>query len=205
MKLRKGRAGKLGGALAGAVVAVALVSPSSALGASKFGAKLSKVVDPVGASPPHQCLPAAGGCTRAGVAYAHTGAVGGNVQAPESGKIKRIRLIAADPGNFRFFLLKLRNLDLTTGTGLARAKRKGPRIEYDGTGFTSKPIEHFKVGVKVKRGEFLAIKSRKTSALDCTQTTPQQLVYQPPLGLGGGFVASRAFDTCQLLVQAVVK
>jgi hypothetical protein len=205
MRLRKGRAGRLGAALTGAVVAVVLVAPSSAPAASKFGAKLSKVVDPIGASPAHQCLPAAGGCTRAGVAYTHTGAVGGNVKSPESGKIKRIRLIAATPGNFRFFLVKLRDFDPAAGTGLGRAKRKGPRIEYDGTGLTSKPIEHFEVGVKVKRGEFLAIKSRKTSALDCTSTTPQQLVFQPPLGLGGGFVASRAFDTCQLLVQAVVK
>jgi hypothetical protein len=205
MRLSKGRAGRFGAALAGAAVVAVVAMPSSALGASKFGAKLSKVIDPVGASPAHQCLPAAGGCTRAGVAYTHTGAVGGNVQAPESGKIKRVRLIAATPGNFRFFLLKLRDLDLTTGTGLARAKRKGPRIEYEGNGFTTKPIEHFKVGVKVRKGEFLAIKSRKTSTLDCTTTTAQQLVYQPPLGLGGGFVASRAFDTCQLLIQAVVK
>lgn len=203
MRSRKGLAGTVGAV--SAIVVMALVLAPSALGASKFGAKLSKVVDPVGASPAHQCLPAAGGCTRVGVDYSATGAVGGNIQAPESGKIKRVRLIAATPGNFRFYLLKLRDLNLTTGTGLAKAKRKGPRIEYDGDGFTTKPIEHFKVNVKVKRGEFLAIKARKTSALDCTPVSAHQLVYQPPLGLGGGFVASSTFDPCQLLIQAVVK
>jgi hypothetical protein len=202
MRSRKGRAGIV--AIVGTIAVAAVVAPS-ALAASKFGAKLSKVVDPIGATPAHQCLPVAGGCTRVGANFSATGAVGGNVQAPESGKIKRVRLIAATPGNFRFYLLKLRNLDLTTGTGLAKAKRKGPRIEYDGDGLTSKPIEHFKVGVKVKRGEFLAIKSRKTSTLECTPTTVNQLVYQPPLGLGGGFVASGSFDRCQLLVQAVIK
>ena len=203
MRSRKGRAGKV--AVVAAVAVAALIAAPSALGASKFGAKLSKVVDPVGASPAHQCLPVAGGCTRAGVSYTVTGAVGGNVKAPESGKIKRIRLIAATPGNFRFFLLKLSNFDPATGTGLGKAKRKGPRVEYEGKGLTSKPIEHFEVGVKVKRGEFLGIKSQRMSALDCTTTTAQQLVFQPPLGLKGGFVASRAFDTCQLLIQAVVK
>lgn len=203
MRFRKGRAGKLGIAIA--IAAAALVMAPSALATSKFGAKLSKVVDPVGASPPHKCLPVSGGCSRVGVDYSVTGAVSGNVQAPESGKVKRVRLIAAAPGNFRFFLFKLRDLDLTTGTGLAKAKHKGPRIEYEGNGFTSKPIEHFKVGVKVKQGEFLGFKARKTSTLDCTSASAHQLVYQPPLGLGGGFVASDAFDTCQLLVQAVVK
>jgi len=203
MRSRKGLAGTVGAV--SAIVVMALVLVPSALGATKFGAKLSKVVDPVGASPAHQCLPAAGGCTRVGVDYSATGAVGGNVQAPESGKIKRVRLIAATSGNFRFYLLKLRDLNLTTGTGLAKAKRKGPRIEYDGDGFTTKPIEHFKVNVKVKRGEFLAIKARKTSTLDCTPVIAHQLVYQPPLGLGGGFVASSTFDPCQLLIQAVVK
>ena len=203
MRSRKGLAGTLG---AGGAIVVALgVLAPSALGAAKFGAKLSNSVDPVGASPAHKCLPVVGGCTRVGVDYSATGAVGGNVQAPQSGKIKRVRLIAATPGNFRFYLLKLRDLNLTTGTGLAKAKRKGPRIEYDGDGFTTKPIEHFKVNVKVKRGEFLAIKARKTSALDCTPVSAHQLVYQPPLGLGGGFVASSTFDPCQLLIQAVVK
>jgi hypothetical protein len=203
MRLRKGSAGTPGIAIA--IAAAALVMAPSALAASKLGAKLSKVVDPVGASPAHKCLPVAGGCTRVGVNYSVTGAVGGNVQAPESGKVKRVRLIAATPGNFRFFLYKLKNLDLVTGTGLAKAKRKGPRIAYDGDGFTNNPIEHFKVGVKVRRGEFLGFKARKTSTLDCTPTSAHQLVYQPPLGLGGGFVASDAFDDCQLLVQAVVK
>jgi hypothetical protein len=186
-------------------MAATLALAPSAPAASKFGAKLSKVVDPVGATPAHGCLPAAGGCTRVGVSYFATGAVGGNVQAAEKGRIKRIRLIAATPGNFRFFLLKLRDLDPTAGTALAKAKRKGPRIEYEGNGLTDKPIEHFKTRVRVRRGEFLAIKSRRTSALDCTPTTPQQLFYQPPLGLGGGFVASRTFDRCQLLVQAVIR
>jgi hypothetical protein len=201
----KGGAGKLAIALAGVLAVAAIFAPSSALAASKFGAKLSRVVDPVGATPPHRCLPVAGGCTRVGVSYTATTAVGGNVQAAKSGKIKRIRLIAAHPGNFRLFLVKLQNLDLALGTGQGKAKRKGPRISYDGNGFTNKPIEHFEVGVKVKRGEFLAMKSRKTSALQCTPTTVQELFFQPPLGLGGGFVNSAAFGNCQLLVQAVVK
>jgi hypothetical protein len=173
----------------------------------KFGAKLSKVVDPHGSTPTHECLPAAGGCTRAGVNYTATGAVQGNVVAPVAGRIKRVRIIAGTQGNFRLFLLNMRNINLAAGTGEAKAKRRGPRIHYEGTGFTSKPIEHFqlKPGLRVKQGQYLAIRSKRTSMLDCTPVSAHQLVFQPPLGLGGGFVASRAFDRCQLLIQAIIK
>jgi len=201
MKLRNTCAGRLGIVLTVGLVAGALVVPSSAL-ASKFGAKLT-TAGPVGSTPPHKCVPVAGGCTRVGVSYSATGAAGGNIQAPEKGKIKRIRLLAGAPGNFRFFLTKLKNL--TTGSSLAKAKRKGPRLEYEGNGFTSKPVERFQVGVPVKRGEFLAIKARKTSTLDCRPASTHQIVYQPPLGLGGGFVSSSVSDTCELLIQAVIK
>jgi hypothetical protein len=174
---------------------------------AKFGAKLTSVVDPHGSTPAHTCLPATGGCTRAGVNYTATGAVQGNVVAPADGRIKRVRIIAGTQGNFRLMLLNMRNINLTAGTGEAKAKKKGPRISYQGTGFTSKPIEHFqlKPGLKVKQGQYLGIRARKTSLLDCTPTTVHQLVFQPPLGLGGGFVASRAFDHCQLLIQAIIK
>jgi hypothetical protein len=203
MRLRKGRAGKVVVLIASAIAAGVLTAPP-ALGASKFGAQLSGV-QPLGASPPHQCLPAAGGCTRIGVDYSATGAAGDNVAAAESGRIKRIRVVAAAPGNFRFFVTKVQNLNLPIGSGEAKAKRKGPRIEYEGNGFSSKPIEHFEVKVKVKKGEYLAIRSRKTSALECSPTAVHQLVFQPPLGLGGGFVSADAFDRCQLLIQAVIK
>jgi hypothetical protein len=197
------RAGQLAGAVVG-LAAVAAVMAPAAVGASKFGAKLTGV-QPVGASPAHNCIPVAGGCTRVGVNYAATSAVGANAAAAENGKVKRIRVVAATPGNFRLFLAKVQSFDLATGTGQAKVKRKGPRIFYEGNGFTSKPIEHFETRVKVRKGEYLAIKSRKTSALDCTPATVNQLVFQPPLGRGGGFVSADAFDRCQLLVQAVVK
>jgi hypothetical protein len=200
---RTTRAGKLAAALVATAAAAMAIAPA-AIGASKFGAKLTGV-QPVGATPPHKCLPAAGGCTRIGVNYAATSAVGANAAAAENGKVKRIRVVAAHPGNFRLFLAKVQGFDLATGTGQAKVKRKGPRIFYEGNGFTSKPIEHFETKVKVRKGEYLAIKSRKTSALDCTSATVNQLVFQPPLGRGGGFVSSAAFDRCQLLIQAVVK
>jgi hypothetical protein len=190
--------------LAAAIAVGALAAPSPAPAASKFGAKLSGV-QPV-APPPHPCLPVAGnGCTRVGVSYSATGVAGGNVAAREKGKIKRLRLIAGASGNFRLFVARVRDLQLPLGTARARVTRKGPRIEYDGNGFTSRPVERFEVGVKVKKGEFLAIKSRSTSTLDCRSTTPNELLFQPSLGLGEALVPSDASGSCQLLLQAVVK
>ena len=182
----------------------ALAAPSPAAAASKFGAKLSGA-QPV-APPPHQCVPVAGdGCTRVGVSYSATGAAGGNVAARQRGKIKRIRLIAGAPGNLRLFVARVRDLQLPLGTGRARVTREGPRVEYDGNGFTSRPVERFEVGIKVKKGEHLAIKSGGTSTLDCRSTTPNELLFQPPLGLGEALVPSDASGACQLLLQAVVK
>jgi hypothetical protein len=205
MRSRTGRARKLAIVVAGVTVACGIAA-GPAMGA-KFGAKLTGASDPFGANPAHKCLPASGGCTRAGVNYTATGAIQGNVTAPDSGKIKRVRLIAATQGNFRLMVLKLNTVDLTTGTALGKAKKKGPRLSYQGNGLTSKPIEHFKLkpGIRVKQGDYLGIRARKTSTLDCHPTTVHQVLFQPPLGLGGGFVASRAFDNCQLLIQAIIK
>ncbi len=205
MRSRTGRCRKVAILVAGAAVALAITA-APAMGA-KFGAKLTAVVDPNGSTPPHKCLPASGGCTRAAVNYTATGAVQGQITSPSAGRIKRIRLIAGAPGNFRLFLAKMRNVDLGTGTAQAKLARKGPRISYAGTGFTAKPIEHFqlKPGLRVEPGEYLAIKARKTSALECTPTTVNQALFQPPLGLGGGFVASAASDRCELLIQAIIK
>jgi len=205
MRSRTGRTGRLAILVAGVTIACGIIA-APAMGA-KFGAKLTGALDPVGANPPHKCLPLSGGCTRAGVNYTATGAIQGNITAPVSGSIKRVRLIAATQGNFRLMVLKLNNVDLTAGTALGKAKKKSPRISYQGNGFTSKPIEHFnlKPGIRVKQGDYLGIRARKTSALDCRPTSVHQVLFQPPLGIGGGFVASRAFDHCQLLIQAIIK
>ena len=204
MNSRTNRAGKLACLFTGAIVISALAAPSPAPALTKFGAKLSAMHSVTPA--PHQCVPVAGpGCTRVGVAYGATDAAGGNVAARRKGKIKRIRLVASSPGNFRLFLARVKDLQLPLGAGRARVTRKGPRIEYDGNGFTSRPVERFEVGVKVKKGEFLAIKSRSTSTLDCRSTTPNELLFQPSLGLGEALVPSDASGSCQLLLQAVVK
>ena len=204
MNSRTNRAGKLACLFTGAIVISALAAPSPAPALTKFGAKLSAMHSVTPA--PHQCVPVAGpGCTRVGVAYGATDAAGGNVAARRKGKIKRIRLVASSPGNFRLFLARVKDLQLPLGAGRARVTRKGPRIEYDGNGLTSRPVERFEVGLKVKAREYLAIRSRSTSTLDCRGTTPNELLYQPPLGLGEPLDASDGSGTCQLLLQAVVK
>jgi hypothetical protein len=205
VNLRTARAGKLGCLVAGGLAVGVLAAPSAAPAATtKFGAKLSNA--PSVTPAPRECVPVAGpGCTRVGVAYGATGAAGGNVAARRKGTIKRIRLIASAPGNFRLFVARVRDLNLPLGTGRARVTRKGPRIEYEGNGLTSRPVERFEVGLKVKARELLAIRARSTSTLDCRGTTPNELLYQPPLGLGEPLDPSDGSGTCQLLLQAVVK
>jgi hypothetical protein len=200
---------RLGLALALGAVAL-MVAPASSL-AAKFGSDLKNndgsVTQPANSAPAHFCDPdPSERCTRVAVAFGDTGTVGGGVSAPTDGVIRKIKLVAGTPGQFRLQLARVKNLALGPGTGKAKIVEQGPRISYGSSvNGLDYEIQKFHVHVPVKEGEYLAIKSRRTSTLKCTSGSTEQLLFQPPLALGGPFVWNDDDDDCTMLLQAVIK
>ena len=190
--------------------AALMVAPATGM-AAKFGSDLKNndgsVTQPANSVPAHYCDPVPGDpCTRVAVDFGNTGAAGGNVAAPTDGVIKKIKLVAGAPGHFRLQLAKVKNLALGPGTGKAKVVEQGPRIDYGSSvNGLDYEIQKFPVHVPVHEGEYLAIKAKRTSTLKCTSGSTEQLLFQPPLALGGPFEWNDADDDCTMLLQAVIK
>jgi hypothetical protein len=182
-----------------AFAAFALVSSADA--AMKFGAKLTPDVQPSNASTAHPCEPSPGKCTR--VSMEAYGRPDGGHKAPKDGTIKKVRIIAGDSGSFR-----LQIADAKANQEKARVTYTGPKLSYDGQSDPSADtyeIESFRVNAPVEKGQHLGILSRKTSMLRCSSGGPNQLLFQPPLSVGGPFQTADATDGCWLLLEAVYK
>lgn len=189
-----------------AVALVLLAVPAASKAGTPFGAKLTPDVQPSNAETAHPCAPNPGqSCTRVLMdAYGRPD----RDTAPRSGRIKRIKLIAGEAGIFRLQIVKVR-----AGTQQAKLVRNGPLVRYQGQPTPADPdeavesyrVESFKVNVKVKRGEHLAIKSRETSMLRCSSGGANQLLFQAPLALGSPFRSATETDGCWLLLEAVIR
>lgn len=188
-------------ALVLALAATALmVVPAAGMAASKFGAKLNSTIQPSNSLPAQKCVfgQPAEPCTRVSMdAYNNAG----HEQAPKDGVIDKVKLIAGGPGNFRLQLAKAKpNQDK------AKIVEQGPKLHYQGQDPQwDEPyeVESFNVNVPVKEGEYLAIKSRKTSMLRCSSGGPNQFLFQPALSVGGPFQTLDYTDGCWLLLEAV--
>jgi hypothetical protein len=200
--------------LAACLLAAGLLAfPASAVAVAKFGAKLKNangsVVEPAGGN---DCQSSSdlvlnpGACTRMPYRFIAPGAVQGNSKAPKDGRLKALKLVANDPGQFRFFLGRTKNLNPGAGTGKSRATRRGPNIVYQGSE-APYTIETFGLGgLRVRKGERIAIKGDHYDAERCTQSANRQLLTQPPLTLGAPFTEADASDnSCTMLVQLVYK
>jgi hypothetical protein len=127
----------------------------------------------------------------------------GGHKSPKAGTIKKIRLIAENPGSFRLQIVRAR----ATDTGFeGKAIRTGPKIAYQGQPDEFDPyrVEVFRVHVPVRKGERLAIRAKKTSLLRCSSGGPNTLLFNPPLAVGTGYHDRFDDEGCWLLLEAVV-
>jgi hypothetical protein len=192
-----------------AALALLLVAPASAAVAKQvsFGSTLS--APPTNFDPPATCDTSGptnqdlGACTRVALGYAATGAVAGQVRAPISGVIRRVRVRAGTPGALRVTLARVRNVDRAGGLGEAQAVSRGALLRVQAER-PSRPIESFAVNLKVRRGDYLALQGSSISAMRCQRGDSEQLLFFPPLAPFGAWERSNGFDDCTLLVQATV-
>ena len=159
-----------------------------------FGHPLDK--PPTGGDQPATCDTSGGStdlgpCTRVATRW----------PAPRSGTIDRIRLRAGAPGTLRLVLVRLRSFDRAGGTGEARLVSAGALLRAQGRG----GIEAFRVRLRVRKGDHLALQGSSFPALRCDGGDAEQLLFLPPLGADGAWTASDAFDDCALLLQARIR
>jgi hypothetical protein len=192
--------------LASAGLMVVPATSSGAVTKFKFGAKLNR--EPDNSSPAHSCQQDAGGdisgaCTRVLVS-SETGLIGGNLSSPHDGTLTRFKVRAGAPSAVRFELVRLKNLSSNNGSAQGKARTKSKVFQIQGHGFdATNQIETFKVNMKVKKGDYVAILSSKTAALRCTSGSNRQLLFFPPLQPGDPFQSSDVAGNCTLMVQAV--
>jgi hypothetical protein len=147
-----------------------------------------------------------GKCTRVALGFPATGTASGGVQAPVGGVIRRIRVRSAVAGTVRVTLARVRKLDRDAARGQGRAVSKGALLRVRGRGLRShKPVESFRVHLRVRRGDYLALRGASFGMLRCQGGDVEQLVFAPPLRTGKGYRTSNGFDSCTALVQAVIR
>jgi len=182
-----------------ALGAAALMAvPASGFAATTFGAKLNKNIQPSNSLPAQSCTVMPQQCTRIEMdAYNNAG----HERAPKDGVVKKVKLIAGGPGHFR-----LQIAEAKPAKDKGRVVRNGPRIDYQGQPDPwedTYKVESFPVHIPVEKGQYLAIKSRKTSMLRCSSGGPNQFLFQPALSPGGPFELLSYTDGCWLLLEAV--
>jgi hypothetical protein len=196
-------------ALAG--VAAAMAAPASSLASTpvQFGAKLSSMTDPANSTPARPCDEMAPGKACTMIENQARERPDSLITAPKSGTIKQVRLVAGGPGSFQLQIAQVKRSTLF-GTNEAKVVRNGPVIHY--TGQTEAnfeegvfKVESFKVSVPVRKGQYLAIKAKSTSALYCAGGGNDILTYQASLMAGGSFRPATSTDGCDLLLGATIR
>ena len=184
--------------LAAVIGVLALLPATSSAKSADFGADLSSsMIAPVLAPVPCNDDPGAG-CTRVPVYYEAPSHAGGTPYAPKDGTIKKISLLAANPGSLKIQLAKEKGFGATTK---AKITTDGPKLTYQGTGM----VETFKVHIPVHKGEWLAFKNKFADTLSCGAGFDTEVQFQPALPIGGPLSSGSSSSDCTHLIGAHMK
>jgi hypothetical protein len=146
-------------------------------------------------------------CTHVGSDYP---GFSGHAQAKKNGTIIELKVRPAGPMTFTAKVVTVRHVSSDFKSGQAKVTARSrlitvPGPTQDQIADSTYPIEKFKVSLKVKKGQEIAIDTTSNTAEYCSDGTPGQLLFDPILALGHGFENSSGVDGCLMLIQAVVK
>jgi hypothetical protein len=206
-----------GGLLMAATLSATALMPIAAgraaterVGAKKapvsFGAKLNSQSQPSNAFDGQPCEPRAEACTRVMTEAYRRPNPQTQQKAPKNGTIGKIMIVAGKPGAFRIELARA-----VVGKNKAKLVAVGRVIHYKGQGTGTEDngppykVETFKVNLKVKKGEFLAVQAKEISFEYCSGGGDGQLTFEPPLALETGYHHTNHSDGCLMLLEAVYK
>jgi hypothetical protein len=146
-------------------------------------------------------------CTHVGSDYPGTS---GRAKSPATGTVIALKVDPEGPMTFTAEVVNVRNVNPLFTSGQAQATAHSRKISLAGPTPTEKangdfPINTVLVHLKVNKGQEIAINTTSNTAEICSDSTPGQLLFDPPLSVGGGFANSAGTDDCLMLVQAVVQ
>ena len=184
--------------------AALLVTPAmtSSAGPVRFGSKLTTNNQPSNASPAHWCddPDPAPHPTCTWVMMEAYGRPDGGHKAPKDGTIRKVRVIACQPGSFRIQLARSKPAE-----DKARVLRNGPIINYpgdpDGCDNEFYTINKINVNFHVNKGEQIAIRTKRTGTLRCSSGGDNILLFDPPLAPGDNLRTATEGDGCFMLVE----
>jgi hypothetical protein len=196
------------GCIALSALLITAAAPVSAAPVVRFGAVLNTTEFPDGAYQGRTCDNVLTG-HNPGDPYACTwiedqamnfngnGFVG--ARAPKDGHINKIRLIAGHSGAFKLFLARYK-----PATQEGKVVRAGPTISYATDACNPNcHIQSFNIApLLVHKGDVLAIRTNKTSIIQCNSGSDHTSFYKPPLAVGGPFTAADDTDGCYMMLQA---
>jgi hypothetical protein len=182
----------------------------------RFGAKLTTSSQPANAEGGQSCsansgIPAGVVCSWVSVQAYHNA---GGAQAPRTGTIGKVRLVSCVAGSFRLQFARVK-----PASRQAKVVRDGPVIRYKadprqvdtdpdtvcgGDGGDDYLVQTFPVTTHVNKGEYIAVRTRKTGALYCSGGSGI-LLFSPPLAFGGPYRQKTGDASCNLLVQLQYK
>jgi hypothetical protein len=191
--------------LAAAATALAMIPAGASAATTWFGSSLNHEPANAGNTCADNGLTAFPMCTHVGSYYPGTS---GRAQAPASGTITAIRVLAQGPMTMRVKVVQVRHVSSDHRSGQAKAVAHSRMIQVQGPSQTdldngTYTVESFPVHLKVQKGQEIAIDTNSNTAEYCSDGTPGQLLFGPTLG--SQFQSSNGVDDCLMLVQAVVK
>jgi hypothetical protein len=194
--------------VAAALGAVALMPAAASAATSTFGSSLDHTPANAGSSCSDDGVGMPGDiCTHVGSDYP---GFSGHAKSPATGTIIALKLRPQGPMTFRARVVSVRRVSANFHTGQAQATARSrvinvPGPTQDQMDNSVYPVETFKVSLKVKKDQEIAIDTDSNTAEYCSDGTPGQLLFDPTLSLGQSFRSSNSVDGCLMLVQAVVK
>lgn len=188
-----------------ASVSLAVLGAQPTLAATHFGANLSTSQFPDNAYSGQPCdHELTGGsqsfsCTWLSLYGFNQSDPYAGAKAPADGKINKIHLIAGHGGSFRLYIAHWKG-----STNQGRVVREGPKITYHTDACSPDcSIQSFTIApLKVKKGDYLAVKASKPSFLRCNSGSPWIQLFKPPLAVGGSYETPDGHSGCAMLLEA---
>jgi hypothetical protein len=197
--------------LAGVIAALGAIALGPAVASASttwFGSSLDHTPANAGSTCSQDGVGNAGDlCTHVGSDYP---GFSGHAQSKTTGTIVQLKVRPEGPMTFTAKVVTVRRLAADFKSGQAKVTARSRLITVPGPTQSQMddsiyPVEKFKVSLKVKKGQEIAIDTTSNTAEYCSDGTPGQLLFDPILGLGHGFRNSAGVDGCLMLIQAVVK
>src|SRR5207248_11697474 len=134
----------------------------------------------------------------------------GRVKALFKGTDVAFKLRGHGPATLIFHMVRVRKLSSDHKSGQAKVVATSRTVQVQGPSSTDLdngvyPTETVHVHLKVHKGDEVAVDTTNNTVEYCTDGTPGQLTFNPPLQAGAGFRANPGVDDCLLLVQAAEK